>query len=150
MGRSGASQREVHDILATLYQADVSVGSRGTVEQAVSVALATAVAEAQTYVQRQPVRNADETRWREKTTRRGLWISVTPLVASFRLLRGRGAAGAKDLLGEMVGGILGTDHYAGYPWLDARQRQVCWAPLKREVVAWSEGRGETARIGLAL
>jgi transposase len=149
-GRMGASQREVQDILATLCQTDVSVGGIGALEQAVSAALAEPVAEAQTYAQRQPVRNADETSWREKTQRRWLWISVTPLVTIFRLLKTRGAAGAKELLGEVVWGIIGTDHYAGYHWIDPRQRQLCWAHLKREFVAWSERAGETARIGLAL
>jgi transposase len=149
-GRIGASQREVQDIFATLYQTEVSVGGIGLLEQAVSAALATPVAEAQTYVQRQPVRNADETSWREKRQRRWLWIRVTPLVTIFRLLKTRGAVGAKELLGEVVWGIIGTDHYAGYHWIDPRQRQLCWAHLKREFVAWSERTGETARIGVAL
>jgi hypothetical protein len=149
-GRIGASQREVQEILATLCQTDVSVGSIGAVAQVVSAALATPVAEAATYVQRQPVRNADETSWREKTKRVWLWISVTPLVTIFRLLKTRGAAGAKELLGEEVWGSIGTDRYAGYHWLDPRQRQLCWAHLKREFIAWSERAGETARIGLAL
>jgi transposase len=149
-GRIGVSQREVQDLFATLYQMEVSVGGIGALEQAVSAALAAPVVEAQTYVQRQPVRNADETSWREKTQRRWLWISVTPLVTIFRLLKTRGAAGAKELLGEIVWGIIGTDHYAGYHWLDPRQRQLCWAHLKREFIAWSERTGETARIGLAL
>ena len=60
-GRLGASQREVQDLLATVCHTDVSVGSVGALEQAVSAALATPVAEAAKYVQRQPVRNADET-----------------------------------------------------------------------------------------
>jgi hypothetical protein len=149
-GRMGASQREVHELVAALYQADVSVGSIGSLEQVVRAALAAPVAEAVTYVQRQPVRNADETSWREKGKRRWLWISVTPLVTIFRLLKTRGAAGAKELLGEVVWGIIGTDHYAGYHWIDPRQRQLCWAHLKRVFVAWSERTGETARIGLAL
>ena len=53
-------------------------------------------------------------------------------------------------MGEVRWGIIGTDHYAGYHWLDPRQRQLCWAHLKREFVAWSERTDETARIGLAL
>jgi transposase len=149
-GRLGASQREVQDLLATVCQTEVSVGSVGALEQAVSAALATPVAEVAKYVQRQPVRNADETRWPEKSKRRWLWISVTPLVTIFRLLKTRGAAGAKELLGEVVGGIIGTDRYVGYHWIDPRQRQLCWAHLKREFIAWSERAGETARIGLAL
>jgi len=35
-GRIGASQREVQDLLATLYQVEVSVGGIGALEQAVS------------------------------------------------------------------------------------------------------------------
>jgi transposase len=149
-GRIGASQREVQEILVTLCQTDVSVGSIAALEHCVSTALAEPVAEAVQYVQRQPVRNADETGWREKTKRLWLWMSVTPLVAIFRLLQTRGAAGAKELLGTEVWGTIGTDHYAGYHWIDPRQRQLCWAHLKREFVAWSQRAGETARIGLAL
>jgi hypothetical protein len=149
-GRIGTSQREVQDLLATLYQTEVSVGGIGALEQAVSAALAVPVGEAERYVQRQPVRNADETSWREKGKRRWVWISVTPLVTIFRWLQTRSAAGAKELLGEVVWGLIGTDHYAGYHWLDPRQRQLCWAHLKREFIAWSERTGETARIGQAL
>src|SRR5262245_10010221 len=149
-GRIGASQREVQDIFATLYQMEVSVGGIGALEQAMSTSLVTPVQEAKRYVQHQPVRNADETSWREKGKRRWLWISVTPLVTIFRLLQTRGAAGAQELLGEVVWGIIGTDHYAGYHWIDPRQRQLCWAHLKREFLAWSERAGETARIGRVL
>jgi transposase len=127
----------------------VSGGGSGTLDQAVSAALATPVQEAERYVPRQPVRNAEETRWREKTQRRWLWLRVTPLVTIFRRLQTRGAAGAQGLLGAVVWGIIGTDQYAGSPWLEPCQRQVWWAQLKREVVAWSERAGETARSGLA-
>jgi transposase len=149
-GRMGASQREVQDLLAAVCHTDVSVGSVGALEQAVSAALTTPVAEAEKYVQRQPVRNADETSWPEKSKRRWLWISVTPLVTIFRLLKTRGAVGAKELLGEVVWGIIGTDRYAAYNWINPRQRQLCWAHLKREFIAWSERTGATARLGLAL
>jgi transposase len=47
-GRIGASQREVQDLLATLYQTEGSVGGIGGLEQAVSAALAAPGAEAQT------------------------------------------------------------------------------------------------------
>jgi len=137
-------------LLATVCHTDMSIGSVGALEQAVSAALATPVVEAAQYVQRQPVRNADETSWPEKSKRRWLWISVTPVVTIFRLLKTRGAAGAKELLGEVVWGIIGTDRYAGYHWIDPRQRQLCWAHLKREFIAWSERTGDTARIGVAL
>lgn len=49
------------------------------------------------------MRHVDETGWREKTKRLWVWISVTPLVTIFRLLKTRGAAGAKEVVGEAVG-----------------------------------------------
>ena len=126
------------------------MGSSGASEQAVSAALAAPVAAAAPYVQRQPVRNADETSWREKSKRVWLWISVTPRVTIFRVWKSRGAAAAKELVGADVWGTIGTDRYAGYHWIDPRQRQLCWAQLKREFMAWSERAGETARIGRVL
>ncbi len=149
-GRIGASQREVQEVLATVCHAEVGVGSIATLEQAVSTALAAPVAEAVRYVQCQPVRNADETGWYERAKRLWLWISVTPLVTVFRLLTTRGAAGAKELMGEAFPGVVGTDRYGAYNWVDPRQRQLCWAHLKREFVAWVERGGEAARIGQAL
>jgi len=95
-GRIGASPREGQAILATRCQTEVSGGSMAALEQSVSTALAVPVAAAVPYVQRQPVRNADETSGREKTKRLWLWLGVTPLVAIFRLLKTRGAAGAKE------------------------------------------------------
>jgi transposase len=149
-GRMGASQREVHEVLAAVCHTEVSVGSIATLEQAVSMALAVPVAEAASYVQRQPVRNADETGWREQGKRVWLWISTASLVTIFRVLTTRGAAGAKALLGEDFGGVVGTDRYGAYNWVDPRRRQLCWAHLKREFLAWSEGGGETARLGRAV
>src|SRR6266850_3627560 len=149
-GRSGASHREGQEVLAALFHADVSLGSMPTLEQAVSEALAQPVAEAVRYVQCQPVRNADETGWREKAKRVWLWLSPTPLVTVFRLLTTRGAAGAKVLLGEDFWGVVGTDRYGAYNWVDPRRRQLCWAHLKREFIAWCERGGEAARIGHAL
>jgi len=146
----GASQREVHEVLAAVCHTEVSVGSIATLEQAVSTALVVPVAEAASYVQRQPVRNADETGWREHGKRMWLWISATSLVTVFRVLTTRGAAGAKALLGEDCWGVVGTDRYAAYNWIDPRRRQLCWAHLKREFLAWSEREGEAARLGQAL
>jgi transposase len=132
-GRMGASQREVHEVLAAVCHTEVSVGSVAALEQAVSTALAAPVAEAASYIQRQPVRNADETGWREQGKRVWLWISATSLVTLFRVLTTRGAAGAKALLGEDFWGVVGTDRYAAYNWLDPRRRHLCWAhPIRTQ------------------
>jgi len=149
-GRMGASQREVHEMLGTLFQTEVSVGSIAALEQAVSDALAAPVAEATGYVQHQSMRNVDETGWREKTKRVWLWICATPLVTVFRVLANRSAASAKGLLGEDFPGVVGTDRYGAYNWVDPQRRQLCWAHLQRDFLALVERGGESARLGTAL
>jgi transposase len=149
-GRMGASQREVHEMLETLFATEVSVGSIAAVEHAVSKALAEPVAEATRYVQRQHMRNVDETGWRERAKRVWLWVCATPLVTVWRVLASRSAASAKGLLGEDFPGVVGTDRYGAYNWVDPQRRQLCWAHLKRNFVAFVERGGESARIGSAL
>jgi transposase len=111
-GRVGMSQREVQDVLAAVFQTEVSLGSIAALEQAVSAALETPVTEAVQYVQRQPMRNMDETPWWERAKRVWLWVKSTPLATVFRILKTRGAGGARELLGEEFPGVVGTDRLA--------------------------------------
>ena len=48
---------------------------------------------------------------------------------------GRGIDAAKRLLGSELAGVLVTDQYAGYRFVDSSQRQLCWAHVLRNVVA---------------
>jgi hypothetical protein len=149
-GRLGASQRDVEEILQTVFHLDLGLGSISAQEDQVSAALAEPVQAAQTYVQQQPVQNVDETSWREKTKRTWLWINTTPLVTWFLVIATRGAKGAQQMLGTAVTNIVGSDRWSGYNWLDPQQRQACWAHLKRDFQALVERGGESERIGRAL
>jgi len=82
-GRLGISQRDVGELLQTLFHLEVSLGSVAALERQGSAAVAAPVAEAQAFVQQQAVVNADETGWREGTQRMWLWTAVTPLVSVF-------------------------------------------------------------------
>ena len=149
-GRLGVSQRDVAEILETVFHTDLGLGSIPALEQEVSAAVASPVAEAQDYVQTQPVNNVDETSWPERSQRGWLWITTTPLVTVFLLLATRSAEGAKKLLGESFQGIVGSDRWSAYNWLDPTRRQLCWAHLKRDFQALVERGGEAERIGQAL
>ena len=48
---------------------------------------------------------------------------------------GRGQDAAKRLLGSELDGVLVTDQYAGYRFIDSSQRQLCWAHVLRNVAA---------------
>jgi len=149
-GRLGVSQREAEEMLATVFHTALSLGSIPALEQDVSAAVAQPVTEAQTYVQTQPVQNVDETSWPERAQRGWLWVTVTPLVTVFLRLATRGAASAKTILGEAFQGIVGSDRWSAYTWLDPARRQLCWAHLKRDFQAFVERGGEAERIGRAL
>jgi len=149
-GRIGMSQRDVEEVLQTVFHTDLSLGSIPAQEDQVSAALAEPVQAVQTYVQHQPVQNVDETSWREKTKRAWLWINTTPLVTLFLVLATRGTQGAQQIVGTVVKSIVGSDRWSGYTWLDPHLRQVCWAHLKRDFQALVERGGESERIGRAL
>jgi transposase len=149
-GRIGVSQRDVEEVMQTVFHTDISLGSIPAQEDQVSAALAEPVRAVQTYVQQQPVQNVDETSWREKTKRAWLWINTTPLVTLFLVLATRGAKSAQRILGTVVKSIVGSDRWSGYTWLDPHQRQLCWAHLKRDFQALVERGGESERIGRAL
>jgi transposase len=149
-GRLGISQRDVAELLAVLFHLDLSLGSVAALEQQVSAAVATPVAEAVAYVQRHAVVNAAETGWREGTQRMWLWTAVTPLVTVFMVLATRGRLGAQTLLGATFAGIVGSDRWSGYTWVDLTGRQVWWAHLLRDFAAFVERGGEPARLGQAL
>jgi IS1 family transposase len=149
-GRMGMSQRDMTETLETVFHTDVGLGSVPTLELAVSDALIQPVADAQTYVQQQPTANLDETGWREQAKRAWLWVAATPLVSVFLVLASRGATGAHQLLGEAFHGIVGSDRWSAYNWLDPQRRQLCWAHLKRDFQKLVERGGESQRLGKAL
>lgn len=148
-GRCGVSQRDTQELLLTLYQIAVGLGSIAALEEQVSDALAAPVAEAQAAVQEQGVVNVDETSWSEQTRRCWLWTAVTAVVTVFLLRPSRSSKSARELLGGDFAGIVGSDRYSGYSWIATNQRQVCWAHLVRDFTAVAERGGASHALGTA-
>jgi transposase len=149
-GRMGMSQRDAGESLSTLFRSEVGLGSIPTLNGRVSEALAEPVAEAHEFVQQQAVVNADETSWRQQGQRQWLWIAATPLVTVFLLAASRSGQVARQLLGEQFRGIVGSDRWSAYNWLDKQRRQLCWAHLKRDFQAFVDREGASAKLGEAL
>jgi transposase len=126
---------------------ELSLGSVSNIEQQVSEALADPVAEAGEYVRHSAAVNADETSWREDKKKAWLWLAASSLITVFVVATGRGARVAKDLLGDAFDGVLTTDRWAGYNWVDVTRRQICWAHLKRDFQSWVDGGDAGARLG---
>lgn len=149
-GRLAVSHRDCVEAIGVLHGATLSLGSISAVQRRVSHALAAPVQTAERFVRRQKVNHVDETSWRESNRLSWLWVNATSQVTSFRITPGRGAVTAREVIGRARTGIVTTDRYKAYNWLDARRRQVCWAHLARDFQAMAERGGAAQEIGEAL
>jgi len=149
-GRQGLSQRAAQEVRGALFHLEVSRGSSAALERQGSAAVAQPAAAAPACVQAQDVANVDETGGKDGGQRRGLGVAVTALVSVFLLRATRGRQGAKDLRGPAYHGVVGSDRWSGYTWIDATQRHLCGAHLLRDFAACMERGGVSARLGRAL
>lgn len=149
-GRMGSSQRDVEEMMESVFHVEMGLGTIPALERAVSEALAEPVKEAQAYVQQQTVVNMDETSWREEGKRVWLWEAATALVTVFVIIGSRSRKAAQQVIGADFKGLVGSDRCWAYNWLAVLQRQLCWAHLKRDFQAFVDRGGESKRIGSAL
>jgi transposase len=133
----------------------VSLGAISKIEQQTSEALAAPVEEAREYVRQQAVANADETGWYEgksegKKDRAWLWVLATSLVTVFKIAKSRGEDVAREMLGDVFQGVLGSDRWSAYNFVDAFRRQLCWSHLLRDFQGFVDRGGKGGEIGVAL
>lgn len=140
-------KRSVRELLADFLGVELSLGSVAKAEQRVSAALEPCFDEARQFVRDSAAVNADETSWREDKRKAWLWVAATSQVTAFVIATSRGAKVAKDLLGEAFAGVLTTDRWSAYNWVNVALRQICWAHLKRDFQSWVDGGGAGAKIG---
>lgn len=149
------SHRMVVSAMSDLFGVKMSLGTVNRLRREGSEAVSGAVEEAKAYVQSAPIVGADETGFGQGNAdgqnpnqqRAWLWVAVTPLVSFFQVMLSRSTAAAQALLGENFSGILNSDRYNAYNWLNVAQRQLCWAHLKREFTKISERQGVSRQLG---
>jgi hypothetical protein len=149
------SHRMVVTAMSDLFGVKMSLGSVNRLRREASEAVSGAVEEAKAYVHSAPIVGADETGFGQgnadgqnpQQKRAWLWVAVTPLVSFFCIMLSRSAAAAQSLLGQNFGGMLNSDRYNAYNWVDVGQRQLCWAHLKREFTKISERSGISRQLG---
>jgi transposase len=143
------SKRTTAGLLADLFGVPLAVGSVTACERAASAAVATPVVQAVRHVRAQPVIHVDETGWRQRRQRAWLWVAATTLVTVFLVHARRGTGAARTLL-RGTAAILVTDRWRAYQAWPLARRQLCWAHLRREWVAFTERGGTAWRVGHAL
>jgi transposase len=148
-GRHHRGKRAVQEIVQTVFEVPVALGTVVALEQQTGAALATAHDEARQAVGMAPVKNTDETGWKRAGQRCWLWLAATATVAYYLIHPRRGWSGVQALLGEAVRGIVCSDRWSAYAKLLVEARQVCWAHLKRDFQKVVDRGGVSVGIGAA-
>ena len=144
------SKRTPQDLWEAFFGVALGLGRITNLEQATTQAVAQPVAEARASVQTQPAADADATGWREGQPRAWLWTAVPEWVTVLVVRRWRRAKVAQELLGERFWGGWVTDRWRAYTWYPSWRRQLCWAPLLRDIAAMIARGGRSAEVGEAL
>jgi transposase len=143
------SKRQIENMLEDFFGVEIALGTVANLEQAISEAIAAPVEEVAKAIQKEPLVHADETGWYERSERAWLWAAVTASPALFLIRKSRGAQVSKELLGAAFGGILISDRWSAYGWVDVARRQLCWAHLLRQFRGFKDYE-EATPIGRAL
>jgi transposase len=144
------SKRQTEELVEDFFGISIALGSVTKLEQATSEAIAAPVEEVAQAIRKSPVVHADETGWFERSKRAWLWVAVTATLALFLIRKSRGTEVAKELLGEVFAGLLVSDRWSAYTWVDVLRRQICWAHLERQFIGFQAHGPEACRIGEAL
>ena len=111
----------LEEISEVVFGVPLSLGSVTALQGQLGEALASPHQEIAEAVQPAPVKNVDETGWKQAGKKRWLWTAVTGTAALLpSSTSGRGAEGLKALLGETIGGLVCSDRWSAYHLIPVR------------------------------
>ena len=144
------TQRKICKLLDQLMGLSFSVGAISQAHGKVGAALKAPVAEAAASLCTADALWMDETHYPREGINNWVWAAVQPLLAVFAIYPSRARYVILDFIGENCTAALTTDRYAGYAYIDAQQRQICWAHLLRDFNRIGQRQGLAGRIGRRL
>lgn len=142
------SDRKVKEVLAMLFGFQLALGSVANLRRRAGEAVAASVEEAKAAVACADAVHADETSWRQMSSKAWVWTFVTSNLVVFLIRPFRNAAVVKEMLGEDYSGTVISDRYSAYAWLV--WRQVCWSHLLRDFERIADRPGDAGRVGRRL
>ncbi len=145
--RNRVSRRDTVELVRDLFGAELSTGSIDAIIERAGEALAGPHRRLQEEIRSAAAVNIDETGWRLRGGKRTLWGALTERAAVFRIAPDRHEREAKTLLGDEFPGIVCSDRWSAYNYLDPQRRQLCWAHLVRDFTAHSEGLAAQKEFG---
>ena len=144
------SRRQTARLLADLCGLQVSAASIETLVKQASDALEDTYVEVLAAVDQSAVRGADETSWQRAGQTQWLSVATAEQAALFQIADRRDRDAAKALLGDSPGGVIVSDRYAVYLFIDDSRRQLCLAHVLRDFIALGERGGAPGRLGRKL
>ena len=122
--------------------------SKGTVHgcwERMGEALAGPVDEMEAALSNAEMVNLDESGWRERGSKRWLWVAVTPMMVLFLIHARRGATILRERwFPNGFEGLVGSDRWSAYHYFDITMRQLCWAHLGRDLQGIIDAKGPGA------
>jgi transposase len=140
------SRRATLTLLSDMFGVRISLGSIDNILKQASDALAAPWEAVKRAVQAADVANADETSWARAGQRLWLWAALSATAACYRIDSTRARSAARELLGDFDG-LLVSDRYGVYDFIDPERRQVCLSHLARNFQAFAERPGAPGRHG---
>jgi transposase len=148
--RFGLSRREQKLFLEEHFQFHISLGTVFNKQKIVNAAMAQPVAELLPIVKESRSVHSDETGHNRDGKNQWMWGFISNTAAFFSIHASRGKKVLRGMMYDFKGIII-SDRYAAYNIFESKQRQVCWAHLKRDFTKLSEKDNKIiARIGKKL
>ena len=144
------TQFKIRNLLAQLMGVDFSVGAISQAHGKVAAALKAPLYAAMDTLAHAPVVHMDETRYPREGSANWVWAAVQPKLAVYSLLPSRARYVIHNLIGQTPQGVIVSDRYAAYAYIDPSKRQVCWAHLLRDFNRIAQRQGLPGRIGRRL
>lgn len=150
-GRYRLSRREAADYAEQVWGVPISLGSIARIERLMADVLADPYAQAWDAIRRAPVRNMDETGWREGSARSWLWVATSQIATGFAIAAKRGGEVVTGLFGDSLKtGFFGSDRWRAYNVVEMKRRGICHAHLKRDFVKIQEQGDYAGALGWCL
>ena len=146
-GEYRMSRRNIQRLVADSHGIDLSLGAISNIERRMTAGLQNAHAEAMASVAASATKHLDETTWRQSGILAWVWAAVGEAATVFLIRNSRKSAVARELIGDEPTGVVISDRYSGYLFIDPGQRQVCFAHLIRDFRRMAEGEKELRWIG---
>lgn len=144
--RNRVSRDDAVELVEELFGARISSGTVDAILARTAAALADPHEDLLGGLRRSPAINMDETGWKTAGQRRALWGLFDRRHAYFSVEADRHEDHVKELLSDTEA-IITSDRWWAYAHLPLARRQLCWAHLRRDFKAHTEGLAAEKEFG---